>query len=146
MKKEEQTIMDKRRVSKMAVAAVFLAFIAVPAVVVSGDAKNGERLVMGRPVANCVSCHHFPNIEFPSDIAPDLVEIMKGYTEKDRETVRQWVYDARKFNPDTFMPPYGNSKLLILKGEEKLPAEEQKKLIDKRIDDIVEFLYSLKKK
>ncbi len=138
--------MVKRKVSELAIAALFFAFVAIPVGVMAGDAKNGEKLVMGRPVANCVSCHHFPNIEFPSDIAPDLVEIMKGYTEKDRDTVRQWVYDARKFNPDTFMPPYGNSRLLIFKGEEKLPAEEQKKLIDKRVDDIVEFLYSLKKR
>lgn len=139
--------MEKKRVFRMAIMALLLsAVIAAPVVVKAGDAKNGEKLVKGGPVANCVACHSFPNIEFPSDIAPDLVEIMKGYTEKDRDTVRQWVYDARKFNPDTFMPPYGNSKLLIFKGEEKLPAEEQKKLIDKRVDDIVEFLYSLKKK
>ncbi|MDA8214632.1 MAG: c-type cytochrome [Nitrospiraceae bacterium] len=138
--------MEKKRVFRMAITALLFTLVAIPMVVMAGDAKNGEKLVKGGPVANCVACHSFPNIEFPSDIAPDLVEIMKGYTEKDRDTVRQWVYDARKFNPDTFMPPYGNSKLLIFKGEEKLSAEEQKKLIDKRVDDIVEFLYSLKKK
>lgn len=138
--------MEKKRVFRMAITALLFTFAAIPAVAMAGDAKNGEKLVMGRPVANCVSCHHFPNIDSPSDIAPDLVELMKGYAEKDRDTVRQWVYDARKFNPDTFMPPYGASKLLIFKGEEKLPVEEQKKLVDKRVDDIVEFLYSLKKK
>ncbi|GEM_PF-3374524 len=142
--------MEKKRFFKMAIMALLLfAFIVIPMVVNAGNAAEGEKLVHGRPVANCVGCHHFPNIVTPSTIAPDLVDLMNNlYAEKDRDRLRQIISDANKFFPDTFMPSYGKSKLLILKdkGEDKLSPEEQKKLIDKRIDDIVEYLYSLKKK
>ncbi|MEK6680151.1 MAG: hypothetical protein AABY39_12115 [Nitrospirota bacterium] len=142
--------MEKKRVFKMAVMALLLfAFIGIPMVVEAGDAKKGEELVHGRPVANCVGCHHFPNIVMPSTIAPDLVDLMNNlYAEKDKEKLRQIVADANKFFPDTMMPSYGKGKLLIdkKKGEDKLSPEEQKKLIEKKIDDIVEYLYSLKKK
>lgn len=148
--KEASIIMEKKRIFRMAITALmFLAVIAVPMVVKAGNAAEGEKLVHGRPVANCVGCHHFPNIVMPSTIAPDLVDLMNNsYTEKDREKLRQIVADANKFFPDTMMPSYGKGKLLIdkKKDEDKLSPEEQKKLIDKRIDDIVEYLYSLKKK
>ena len=143
--------MEKKRVFIMAIMALLLfAFIAIPMVVMAaGNAAEGEKLVHGRPVANCVGCHHFPKIVMPSTIAPDLVDLMNNlYAEKDREKLRQIVSDAGKFFPDSFMPSYGKGKLLIdkKKGEDKLSPEEQQKLIDKRIDDIVEYLYSLKNK
>ena len=149
--KEEGIIMEKKRVFRMAIMALLLfAFIAIPMVVMAaGNAAEGEKLVHGRPVANCVGCHHFPKIVMPSTIAPDLVDLMNNlYAEKDREKLRQIVSDAGKFFPDSFMPSYGKGKLLIdkKKGEDKLSPEEQQKLIDKRIDDIVEYLYSLKNK
>ncbi len=140
--------MEKKRVFKMAIMALLLfAFIAVPAVSQAGNAAEGEKLVHGRPVANCVACHHFPGIVMPSTIAPDLVDLMNNlYAEKDREKLRQIITDANKFFPDTMMPSYGKGKLLLSKEEKSLSPEEQKKLVDKRIDDIVEYLYSLKKK
>jgi len=55
---------------------------------------------------------------------------MQHYSEKDRDVVWQWVWDARKFDPDTIMPPFGPNKIL---------TKEQ-------VDEVVDYLYSLKKK
>jgi len=104
--------------------------IAIPAIVKAGDVANGRKLAISQPVANCVACHVLPDVDLPGDVGPNLIESMKGYTEKDRETVRQWIWDATKFNPDTIMPPYGRNKLLT----------------EKEIDDIVEYLYTLRNK
>ncbi|MEW6739602.1 MAG: c-type cytochrome [Nitrospirota bacterium] len=132
----------------IAVVMLLSVFVAFPIAVRAGDAKNGKKLFHGRPVANCVACHYFKGIEFPSDISPDFAEIMEDYadTPKDREKLRQWIYDAKKTKADPFMPSYGASKLLIFKGEENLPEDQKKKLIEQRIDDIVEYLYTLKEK
>ena len=49
--------MEKKRVFRMAITALLFTLVAIPMVAVAGDAKTGEKLVLGRPVANCVSCH-----------------------------------------------------------------------------------------
>ncbi len=90
--------------------------------------EEGRKIATTRKLGNCVSCHFLPNIESPGNAGPNLVESMKNYTEADRDIVRQWIEDARKFNPDTLMPPFGANKIL---------TEEQ-------IDAVVDYLYSLK--
>lgn len=107
-----------------------LAFAALPAVVLAGgNAENGKRIVETKQLGNCAACHVIPGMEFPGDVGPDLVKTMQGYTERERDTVWQWVWDARKFDPDTIMPPFGPNKFLS-KTE---------------VDDVVEYLYSFKK-
>lgn len=103
--------------------------LAIPVLVRAGDETNGRKLAISQPVGNCVACHVLPDVDLPGDVGPNLIESMNGYTEKDRATVRQWVWDPTTFNPDTIMPPYGKNKLLT----------------EKEIDDIVEYLYSLRK-
>lgn len=110
--------------------AVGMVIILTVSAVMAGDESNGRKLAISQPVGNCVACHVLPDVDLPGDVGPNLVESMKGYTEKDRATVKQWIWDATTFNPDTIMPPYGKNKLLT----------------EKEIDDIVDYLYSLKKK
>ncbi|NOY53485.1 MAG: sulfur oxidation c-type cytochrome SoxX [Deltaproteobacteria bacterium] len=95
----------------------------------AGNAGNGEKIVKTRKLGNCISCHYLPGVESPGDIGPSLVDVMRGFTKADRKVVRQWVRDARRFNPDTIMPPFGPNKLLT----------------PEQIDDVVEYLFTLKK-
>jgi|Deesub1362A_J573_1020465.scaffolds.fasta_scaffold34374_1 sulfur-oxidizing protein SoxX len=104
--------------------------VIVPSVAVAkGNAERGEKIVKSRKLGNCMACHFIPGVEFPGNIGPNLVESMKNYSDSDREMVRQWVWDARAYNPDTIMPPFGPNKIL---------TKDQ-------IEDVVEYLYSLKK-
>ncbi len=107
----------------------FVLTLSVSQVFSSDRTKEGRKICTTRKLGNCVSCHYLPDVESPGDVGPNLVEAMKHYTEADRDIVRQWVYDARKFNPDTIMPPFGPNKLLT----------------PEQIDAIVDYLYSLKK-
>jgi len=100
-----------------------------PSWVHASDVQNGKKIVNTRKLGNCVACHSIPGVESPGDIGPSLVEVMQGFDRADRKIVREWVWDARKFNPDTIMPPFGPNKLLT----------------PKEIDDVVEYLYTLKK-
>lgn len=114
-------------------AAFILAFalLALPTgILAGGNAENGKKIVEAQKLGNCAACHVIPGMEFPGDVGPDLTKSMQEYTEKDRDTVWQWVWDARKFNPDTLMPPFGPNKFLTKSD----------------VDDIVEYLYSFKKK
>ncbi len=120
----------ERLEGKIAIMMLLFVFVAVPVVVKAGDASSGRKLATSQPVANCVACHVLPDVDLPGDVGPNLIESMKRYTEKNRETVRQWIWDATGFKPDTIMPPYGKNKLIT----------------EKEIDDIVEYLYSLKNK
>ncbi|GBE00908.1 cytochrome c [bacterium BMS3Bbin06] len=125
---------EGKRCSLFSVKAfvVFSVFIllTIPSIVLAGgNAVNGEKVVKTRKIGNCIACHYVPGLEFPGDIGPNLVDAMKGFTPKDRDTVRQWVWDARKFNPDTIMPPFGPKKILT----------------KQQVDDVVAYLYTLKK-
>ncbi len=94
----------------------------------AGDAARGEKVVKSRKLGNCMACHFIPDMEFPGNIGPNLVESMKNYSREDRQMVWQWVWDARAYNPDTIMPPFGPNKILT----------------KQQIEDVVEYLYSLK--
>ncbi len=113
-----------------ATAAVIIFMIAVlPVWAHAGDVKKGEKIAKTRKLGNCVACHYLPDVESPGDIGPNLVEAMQEYTIADRKDVTQWIKDARKFNPDTIMPPFGTNHILT----------------PEQIDDLVTYLYSLKK-
>ncbi|MDA8168895.1 MAG: sulfur oxidation c-type cytochrome SoxX [Nitrospiraceae bacterium] len=119
------------RTSNIVALGFALILFSLPgAVLAKGNAENGKKIVESRSLGNCAACHVVPGMEFPGDVGPDLAKSMEGYTERDRDTVRQWVWDARQFNPDTIMPPFGPNKLL---------TKEQ-------VDDVVEYLFSIKKK
>lgn len=111
-------------------AAVFFMIAVMPVWAHAGNAKQGEKIAKTRSLGNCVACHYLPKVESPGDIGPNLVEAMQEYTMAERKDVAQWIRDAREFNPHTIMPPFGTNKILT----------------PKQIDDVVAYLYTLKKK
>jgi sulfur-oxidizing protein SoxA len=80
---------------------------------VAGDPAKGAQLVItGRGAANCLACHVIGDrgTDQPGNIGPDLSEIAKrGHTD---EYLFNVVYDARVYNPDTVMPPWGTHGIL----------------------------------
>ena len=125
----------KERKWTMAMAATVFGTLAVlslsmvPQVAQAADAAQGRKVVTTKSLGNCAACHKFPDVESPGDIGPDLTEAMESYGPGDRATVRQWIWDAREFMPHTIMPPFGANKILT----------------PEQVDDVVEYLYSLKK-
>ncbi|MEJ2696626.1 MAG: sulfur oxidation c-type cytochrome SoxX [Candidatus Sulfobium sp.] len=120
-----------KTIKNFAALGLTLVLLALPAAALAGGSfESGKKCVNTRSLGNCAACHVVPGMEFPGDVGPDLVKAMQHYSEKDRDVVWQWVWDARKFDPDTIMPPFGPNKIL---------TKEQ-------VDDVVDYLYSLKKK
>ncbi len=78
-----------------------------------GDAAKGAELtVTGRGAANCLACHVVGDrgTNLPGNVGPDLSEIAKrGHSD---EYLFNYIYDARAFNADTVMPPWGSHGVL----------------------------------
>jgi L-cysteine S-thiosulfotransferase len=87
-------------------------------------ATQGGCLAIHRRKGNCNACHLIAGV--PSgDIAPPLAFMARRFP--DKSALRAHIEDARRFNPNTVMPPYGAHHILT-------PAE---------IDKVVEFLLRL---
>lgn len=85
---------------------------------------QGFCVVVNRKKGNCMACHALPNMTH-GNIAPPLVAMKQRFPDKAK--LREQIYDARKANPDTVMPPYGAHQ--ILSSDE--------------IDKVVEYVLSL---
>lgn len=98
---------------------------------ITGDAANGAKLVADRTRGgSCLACHvmgQAGNADQPGNVAPDLSEI--GNAGREDEWLFNYVYDARVYNAETVMPPWGSHGLFN----------------DAEINDIVAFLKTLKK-
>jgi sulfur-oxidizing protein SoxA len=97
---------------------------------IPGDATNGQKLVADRTRGgSCLACHVMGpagGADLPGNVGPDLSEIGSGG--RDDEWLFNYVYDARVFNPETVMPPWGTNGVFD----------------DKEVGDIVAFLKTLK--
>jgi sulfur-oxidizing protein SoxA len=97
---------------------------------ITGDAVNGGKLVADRARGgSCLACHvvgQAGNADLPGDVGPDLSEI--GNAGRDDEWLFNYVNDARVYNPQTVMPPWGTHGLFS----------------ESEIGDIVAFLKTLK--
>jgi sulfur-oxidizing protein SoxA len=95
-----------------------------------GDAANGAKLVADRKRGgSCLACHVMGpagGANLPGNVGPDLSEI--GNAGRDDEWLFNYVYDARVYNPETVMPPWGSHGLFN----------------EQEIMDIVAFLKTLK--
>jgi sulfur-oxidizing protein SoxX len=77
---------------------------------------------------NCLACHRIPadpGAETLATMGPPLEDIRHRFP--DRAQLRQRIWDARAFNPETIMPPYGRHRIL---------TEEE-------IDQVVDYLHGL---
>ncbi len=71
--------------------------------------QQGWRILFDPRLGNCAACHSIPNEKgtkagIQSTFAPALDGVASRYS---AAQLRQWVVDARKINPDTMMPPFG---------------------------------------
>jgi sulfur-oxidizing protein SoxA len=102
--------------------------IAIP---LTGDPAAGQKLVADRTRGgSCIACHVMGpagGADLPGNVGPDLSEI--GKAGRDDEWLFNYINDARVYNPETVMPPWGTHGLLS----------------DAEIGDIVAFLKTLMK-
>lgn len=97
---------------------------------ITGDPKKGAEMVADRNRGgSCLACHVMGpagGANLPGNVAPDLSEI--GNAGREDEWLFNYIYDARVYNPDTVMPPWGSHGFFD----------------DQEIDDMVAFLKTLK--
>lgn len=85
---------------------------------------QGGCVVLNRRKGNCMACHQIAGV--PSgNIAPPLVAMKQRFPDKVK--LRAQISDARTFNPNTVMPPFGPHKIL---------SQDE-------IDKVVEFVLTL---
>jgi L-cysteine S-thiosulfotransferase len=105
-----------------------------------GDPLRGRTIVADRQVGLCLLCHQAPIPEerFQGDLAPDLARV--GARRSVAE-LRDRVTDARRFNPQTIMPPYLTSDGLARVGT----SWQGKALLSpQQIEDVVAYLATLR--
>ena len=73
--------------------------------------QPGLDIIASRELGNCVTCHAIGALRQgrngegrQGNFGPALDGVGARYS---NEQLHQWVFDARKFNPDTLMPPFG---------------------------------------
>lgn len=97
---------------------------------ITGDPKKGAEMVADRNRGgSCLACHVMGpagGANLPGNVAPDLSEI--GNAGREDEWLFNYIYDARVYNPDTVMPPWGSHGFFD----------------DPEINDMVAFLKTLK--
>jgi len=89
------------------------------------NVSNGKKLAFDRNKGNCLACHAIDDGESPGNIGPPLAALKARF--KDKPQLREQIFDATRFNPETSMPPFGKNNILS-------PDE---------IDLVVEYLWSL---
>lgn len=87
-------------------------------------ATQGGCVVVNRRKGNCMACHRIAGLS-SGDIAPPLAAMQQRFPDKVR--LRAQIDDARRFNPDTVMPPFGTHNIL---------SQDE-------IDKVVEFVLTL---
>jgi sulfur-oxidizing protein SoxA len=97
---------------------------------ITGDAAKGGKLVADRSRGgSCLACHVMGpagGANLPGNVGPDLSEI--GNAGREDEWLYNYVWDARVYNAETVMPPWGGHGLFN----------------DAEVRDIVAFLKTLK--
>lgn len=105
-----------------------------------GDAARGRAIVGSRQTGLCLLCHSgpFPEDKFQGTLAPNLAGAASRWSEGE---LRLRVVDARRFNPDTIMPPYYGTEGLTRVA----PAFAGKPVLSAaQIEDVIAFLVSLR--
>ena len=87
--------------------------------------NEGKQLAFDRNKGNCLACHVIADGEAPGNIGPALTGLSSRF--KDKRQLREQIWDASRFNPETSMPPFGRNHII---------SEEE-------IDKIVDYLWNL---
>jgi len=88
--------------------------------------KAGKQIAFARDKGNCLACHVIADGESPGNIGPTLTMLSSRF--KNKQQLREQIWDASRFNPETSMPPYGKNKII---------SEEE-------IDRLIDYLWILK--
>lgn len=96
----------RARVLQSGATAVLLGALcaALPAALAAppGDAARGRALLLQRQDTGCILCHVVPGLPTGGALGPPLQGLAQRY---DRDGLTLRIADARRFNPDTIMPP-----------------------------------------
>ena len=84
----------------------------------------GQVLAFATAKGNCLACHHIEGGTQMGDLGPPLANLRERFP--DRAELRARIFDARHYNPDTLMPPFGANGILT--------ADE--------IERVIDFLYT----
>lgn len=93
--------------------------------VCAGTFYEGKQLAFARNKGNCLACHAIADGEDPGNIGPPINDVAIRF--KNKAFLRDQIWDATQFNPETSMPPFGKNEILT----------------DQEIDKIVDFLWTL---
>lgn len=86
----------------------------------------GKKIAFDRNKGNCLACHAIADGESPGNIGPELKSLSTRF--KTKQQLREQIWDATAFNPETSMPPFGKNKIIS----------------EQDIDRLVDYLWSLK--
>ena len=118
--------------ARIAVAALIASLTS--SAMAAGDAERGRALLLQRHETGCILCHVVPGLALGGAIGPPLLDIAKRF---DADAVRARIADARRFNPDTVMPPTRSTAGL---HNVAAPYAERSLLTAQALDDIVAYL------
>jgi sulfur-oxidizing protein SoxX len=69
----------------------------------AGDAARGRALLLERQETGCILCHVLPGLPQGGALGPPLSGLGERFTS---DELRLRIADARRYNPETIMPPY----------------------------------------
>lgn len=100
----------------------------------AGDAARGKALLQQRHVSGCILCHVVPGLPTGGALGPPLVGLAQRYSAAE---LRDRIADARRFNPQTIMPP-----TLSTEGLHNVARAQQGRtvLTEDGVADIVAYL------
>lgn len=71
---------------------------------------RGRTVAFTFELGNCLACHIIADGDAPGNIGPELKSLPSRF--KNKVQLRQFIWDATQFNPNTSMPPFGKNKIL----------------------------------
>ncbi len=72
--------------------------------------ERGKQVAFQFEQGNCLACHQIADGDNPGNIGPELKQLSTRF--KDKSALRDFIWDAGQFNPNTSMPPFGKNKIL----------------------------------
>jgi L-cysteine S-thiosulfotransferase len=76
----------------------------------NGNPARGREIALARDKGYCIVCHELPGEAWPGTVGARVLNFKKhNYP---NELVFQQIFDARAFNPNSVMPPYGTFGIL----------------------------------